>query len=104
MHTLAFGRFLSGVFGRFRPVTTFPTASRARLRRASRDGLRRAPGADRETPGSRSGAAPAVSGSGRRGPPPLAAAASRSEEHTSELQSRRDLVCRLLLEKKKKTE
>src|SRR5216683_7735303 len=29
-------------------------------------------------------------------PPP------RSEEHTSELQSRSDLVCRLLLEKKKK--
>src|SRR5690349_23495869 len=26
---------------------------------------------------------------------------NRSEEHTSELQSRRDLVCRLLLEKKK---
>src|SRR5699024_12446550 len=30
-----------------------------------------------------------------------AAAALRSEEHTSELQSRFDLVCRLLLEKKK---
>src|SRR5690349_22556918 len=30
------------------------------------------------------------------------AAEVRSEEHTSELQSRRDLVCRLLLEKKKK--
>src|SRR5690349_22483834 len=29
-------------------------------------------------------------------------ATERSEEHTSELQSRRDLVCRLLLEKKKK--
>src|SRR5215469_5290062 len=29
-------------------------------------------------------------------------ATGRSEEHTSELQSRRDLVCRLLLEKKKK--
>src|SRR2546421_1489896 len=29
--------------------------------------------------------------------------ARRSEEHTSELQSRSDLVCRLLLEKKKKT-
>ena len=27
----------------------------------------------------------------------------RSEEHTSELQSRQYLVCRLLLEKKKKT-
>src|SRR3712207_7367793 len=29
--------------------------------------------------------------------------ATRSEEHTSELQSRQYLVCRLLLEKKKKT-
>src|SRR5690349_22493647 len=32
----------------------------------------------------------------------LAPGILRSEEHTSELQSRRDLVCRLLLEKKKK--
>src|SRR5690349_23602650 len=32
-------------------------------------------------------------------PTPMAEA--RSEEHTSELQSRRELVCRLLLEKKK---
>src|SRR5690349_22804003 len=32
---------------------------------------------------------------------PSNVAAGRSEEHTSELQSRRDLVCRLLLEKKK---
>src|SRR5947207_12028015 len=32
----------------------------------------------------------------------IRAAASRSEEHTSELQSHSDLVCRLLLEKKKK--
>src|SRR5438874_8115345 len=31
----------------------------------------------------------------------LALSDDRSEEHTSELQSRRDLVCRLLLEKKK---
>src|SRR3712207_7170301 len=30
--------------------------------------------------------------------------AARSEEHTSELQSRQYLVCRLLLEKKKKTQ
>src|SRR5438067_4708168 len=45
-----------------------------------------------------------------RGPPPLGRPAvrraehrelrARSEEHTSELQSRFDLVCRLLLEKK----
>src|SRR3712207_7167414 len=32
----------------------------------------------------------------------LVAARARSEEHTSELQSRQYLVCRLLLEKKKK--
>src|SRR5438132_9713835 len=34
-------------------------------------------------------------------PAAVAAAAPRSEEHTSELQSHSDLVCRLLLEKKK---
>src|SRR5438874_5981114 len=33
--------------------------------------------------------------------PAARVSATRSEEHTSELQSRRDLVCRLLLEKKK---
>src|SRR5690606_41909889 len=32
----------------------------------------------------------------------VALCGSRSEEHTSELQSRENLVCRLLLEKKKK--
>src|SRR5699024_12661857 len=35
------------------------------------------------------------------GPGPAGGTGSRSEEHTSELQSRFDLVCRLLLEKKK---
>src|SRR5262245_65195653 len=34
--------------------------------------------------------------------PRIAAASRRSEEHTSELQSLRHLVCRLLLEKKKR--
>src|SRR5215813_15010436 len=34
--------------------------------------------------------------------PPSRSASRRSEEHTSELQSRPHLVCRLLLEKKKK--
>src|SRR5436305_5118557 len=36
------------------------------------------------------------------GSPGSAGRSSRSEEHTSELQSRPHLVCRLLLEKKKK--
>src|SRR6478672_13685162 len=34
--------------------------------------------------------------------PSCSPGSARSEEHTSELQSRSDLVCRLLLEKKKK--
>src|SRR5690625_5547267 len=37
------------------------------------------------------------------GPPPSAAEDSRSEEHTSELQARGHLVCRLLLQKKRHT-
>src|SRR5690349_24151750 len=49
-----------------------------------------------------SGAVTATAGPADRLPAVMAAAAAvaRSEEHTSELQSRRDLVCRLLLEKK----
>src|SRR5436309_11911366 len=40
----------------------------------------------------------------RPGSIPRAFQGNRSEEHTSELQSRENLVCRLLLEKKKSTE
>src|SRR3989442_11501115 len=47
-----------------------------------------------------------LSGNGRRAQAdalaPLLTTQERSEEHTSELQSRPHLVCRLLLEKKKK--
>src|SRR2546422_4289331 len=43
-----------------------------------------------------------VAPTGARAEAPLAGRAPRSEEHTSELQSRLHLVCRLLLEKKKK--
>src|SRR5690242_20843604 len=45
-------------------------------------------------------AGPRAAARGRRCMPPCRAA--RSEEHTSELQSHVNLVCRLLLEKKKK--
>src|SRR5216683_8440164 len=37
-------------------------------------------------------------------PPHRASSSARSEEHTSELQSRSDLVCRLLLEKKNESQ
>src|SRR3712207_8857086 len=43
-----------------------------------------------------------MSSRAQRGIYGLAPAGQRSEEHTSELQSRQYLVCRLLLEKKKK--
>src|SRR5687768_17888732 len=43
----------------------------------------------------------AIRGSQTTGPPGVC---SRSEEHTSELQSRLHLVCRLLLEKKNQSE
>src|SRR5690606_41907118 len=49
-------------------------------------------------------AGPARAAAQAAGPARAAAPAPRSEEHTSELQSRENLVCRLLLEKKKKQE
>src|SRR6266567_4795939 len=66
------------------PYTTlFRSAGAGRLRRPRPGGARsRRPDAE----------------CGRRGGPD----ARRSEEHTSELQSQSNLVCRLLLEKKKK--
>src|SRR5437868_10944052 len=63
----------------------------------------------RSLPGCRRGGSRARAGRARskkiRGPGAAdgpARGLPRSEEHTSELQSRFDLVCRLLLEKKKK--
>src|SRR5207302_9656580 len=44
---------------------------------------------------------PAVPHWGKRKPWVMTSGDQRSEEHTSELQSRENLVCRLLLEKKK---
>src|SRR3712207_7543057 len=56
------------------------------------------PGADGGVGGDGSGRAAAGAAGGVDAGP----AGGRSEEHTSELQSRQYLVCRLLLEKKKK--
>src|SRR3712207_7711577 len=51
----------------------------------------------------KAGVAPAELGAFvERCPVPVTGLMTRSEEHTSELQSRQYLVCRLLLEKKKK--
>src|SRR5438034_3639019 len=50
----------------------------------------------------RSCSAPEVTGSATGCFPASSSSMMRSEEHTSELQSHSDLVCRLLLEKKKR--
>src|SRR5437588_1402424 len=54
--------------------------------------------------GEERGAAPAPVRHFHSWRPPRRRVRSRSEEHTSELQSHSDLVCRLLLEKKKTKE
>src|SRR5689334_24916225 len=53
-------------------------------------------------PGTSASPAPPPRSSSRVCSSPASAEVSRSEEHTSELQSQFHLVCRLLLEKKKK--
>src|SRR5215211_561359 len=86
----------------------FPDSGRA-ARKAGEYGKRTSPGRTAERAHVAARATDAgVPGATSPGPPPriafdVAARGSRSEEHTSELQSHSDLVCRLLLEKKKKT-
>src|SRR5437588_4684101 len=76
--------------------TLFPYTTLFRSRPASGAG----PGSDPGSPPR--GAARRSDGAGlRRRAAPAPAGSPRSEEHTSELQSHSDLVCRLLLEKKK---
>src|SRR3712207_8374285 len=60
--------------------------------------------ADRRVDGARPDRVVRAARPRRRHPHPGPDRRSRSEEHTSELQSRQYLVCRLLLEKKKNTE
>src|SRR2546426_9198664 len=80
------------------PYTTLFRSRRGRRRRAPESArASRRPAAARARPPA--GATSSPSGPTRRR---LARDASRSEEHTSELQSPCNLVCRLLLEKKKK--
>src|SRR5204862_6005120 len=75
------------------------TPSRARTLSCPRSGASRGTRADSASP-SRSRARVSRTYQAVPGRSPQRAPGTRSEEHTSELQSRRDLVCRLLLEKK----
>src|SRR3712207_6891880 len=84
------------------PYTTlFRSGRRVHPARHDRPRRRQRPGAPGDVLGHAPGAPPG--GEDEREPqdaPPEVAVPSRSEEHTSELQSRQYLVCRLLLEKK----
>src|SRR5690349_22792143 len=76
------------------PIWSTGRARGAPARFAARD---LAPGAGRADAVAHRGRADPRARDDRRAP----RVRGRSEEHTSELQSRRDLVCRLMLEKKK---
>src|SRR2546427_2777962 len=77
--------------------TLFPYTTLFRSRDASRSPEARGPRA--ECPPDRRGSRASPS---PRSSQPRSERRDRSEEHTSELQSQSNLVCRLLLEKKKK--
>src|SRR5438445_5839575 len=77
------------------PISPLPGSRRCRQSPSGAARKQRSAGARRRHPGGHGGRVAPL----RRLAPPSAA---RSEEHTSELQSRQYLVCRLLLEKKKK--
>src|SRR5205085_10100900 len=97
---LLYSSFFFSCYAPRRALHSFPTRRSSDLSSAScgatprgRDDEPRRP-AGRRRPGDRRAV--------RRLRAPLAPGAQRSEEHTSELQSQSNLVCRLLLEKKKK--
>src|SRR5207253_9527582 len=86
------------------PYTTLfrssPNASSSRLTHRP-DGASRPAGSAPGLTSPTSAGTPLPAGRGTAPGPPAAPTTPRSEEHTSELQSRGHLVCRLLLEKKK---
>src|SRR5438132_9123825 len=89
--------FFFSCYGDHRDLHSFPTRRSSDLTRSAarpRRFRRARPPCWRRSCPILSGAAPAILAPGY-------AASKRSEEHTSELQSHSDLVCRLLLEKKK---
>src|SRR5690606_39504085 len=89
--------FFRSRYADHRVLLSFPTRRSSDLPRAgSRRCARPAAAVASRGPGRRRRRA-------RRCPAPAGCAPPRSEEHTSELQSRENLVCRLLLEKKKPT-
>src|SRR5690606_37675460 len=94
----ALGRYSGG--RRAAPAPALPGHASAGRRPARLAGVARAGAGVGREPGAAAGAGPgarAVAGAGAD----RAGLLPRSEEHTSELQSRENLVCRLLLEKKK---
>src|SRR5438034_7477890 len=89
-------------FGDHRDLHSFPTRRSSDLRDAQVEGggvHARVAQSDRDGRGDEEEGGRDVEGAGDR----TMKATLRSEEHTSELQSHSDLVCRLLLEKKKRS-
>src|SRR5690349_23405335 len=95
--------FFHKLYADHRDLHSFPTRRSSDLPFRSRLPGSRASGARSRSASSRKRAPPKAPRPAppRRWVPSRGNPPGRSEEHTSELQSRRDLVCRLLLEKKK---
>src|SRR3712207_7343614 len=81
------------------PYTTLFRSTAAGAARARRRAKERMTDVERKGPGTHT---PCIPSRRNASEPEPYRNTSRSEEHTSELQSRQYLVCRLLLEKKKK--
>src|SRR5260221_7781105 len=82
--------------------TLFPYTTLFRSQAAKRtDGLDVVIGAKRQAGAAFQQGGPGISAQDALAADTILGANARSEEHTSELQSHSDLVCRLLLEKKK---
>src|SRR5437667_3631156 len=91
--------FFSSSYGGHRALHSFPTRRSSDLGRPEPGELARVARLDCQTVAA---ARFGVHAEDRRRQPAGPRETARSEEHTSELQSHHDLVCRLLLEKKKK--
>src|SRR2546430_16840241 len=92
--------FFFKLYGDHRDLPSSPTRRSPDLKASASFKLLTSPACEQaRSTGSRSETSPNVERKGRGGCSPRPRC-SRSEEHTSELQSQSNLVCRLLLEKK----
>src|SRR5205807_10251308 len=98
---LTLAHFVLSCAGAHLPLHSFPTRRSSDLLERSPRRRRNGDGDERDRDGHDEANEREQPRPQRHGLPPCSHTSARSEEHTSELQSPCNLVCRLLLEKKK---